>query len=650
MTDHPELLAALFNEESMRELDAIECRALSGMAPRSAILPSQWCQTNYWINKGPRQGYMIPDPYQNEILDAFARPEVREIIVKKPQQIGWSAICNVFCFWSVDIHQSDVLMVQPSVDTAEKYSKERIEPGIESCRHLLDQLILPNAKHSGSTTRNKYFRSGGSIFVASGTAPKELRSFSTGRIVLDERSGMAVDIGGEGDPGEIARGRGETYDDLIVLEGSTPAKPPGIDPIDIGYERSSKALFNVPCPFCNALQPFWWRDPQKPKEYMLKFDYDHATRRLIPGSVYYRCLYCGHPIDETWKARMVHAGAWVHRRPEIKDVLGYWLNSLYLVAKPNWDSLAQKWLDAQASPSKLRSFIHLHLAECFEEKGQSVSPNWLRELANKDKRDRAIVPDGTALLIVTCDVQTAAGGRLEAQVVAWFPNESAALVDHQIFTGDPLQPDVWADFDAWRLNGWRHEHGARMHAHFIMIDSSDGGTQDAVYAYCQPRMSEGVYALKATNSISAAGYAQDGFTRKNTIRFFLVATDATKQAVYSRLAQPIGQMRSIALPAWCSDEYLAQVCAEKRVKHENPKTGGITYVWVKVRDRNEGLDLWSYQIAGYWVLTQILYPELGGPDGQSILESLARQASEAREEVSYSDGGGRRILSRGYQG
>lgn len=650
MTDHPELLAALYNDEALAELEAIERRALAGMAPPSSILPSQWCQKNYWINKGPRQGYMVPDPYQVEIMDAFARPEVREIIVKKPQQIGWSAICNVFCFWSVDVHQDDVLMVQPSVDTAEKYAKERIEPGIESCQSLRDQLILPSAKHSGSTTRNKYFRSGGSIFVGSGSAPKELRSFSTGKIVLDERSGMAVDIGGEGDPGEIARGRGETYDDLTVLEGSTPAKPPGIDPIDTGYERSSKALFNVPCPFCNAMQPLWWRHPQNPKEYMLKFDYDGATRRVHPGSVRYKCMHCGKSIDESWKVRMVHAGTWIHRRPEIRTVLGYWLNSLYLVAKPNWDSLAQKWIDAQASPSKLRSFIHLQLAECFEEKGQSISPSWLRELANKDDRPRAVVPDGAALLIITCDVQTAAGGRLEAQVAAWFPNEAAVLVDHQTFAGDPLQRDVWEDFDAWRLAGWDHERGARMHAALALIDSSDGGTQDAVYAYCQPRMAEGVFPLKGTNSISAAGYAQDSFTRKNTIRFFLVATDATKQAVYSRLSQPVGQMRSIALPAWCSDEYLAQVCAEKRVRTENPKTGGVTFAWHKTRDRNEGLDLWSYQIAAWWVLTQILYPDLGGPNGQAYLEDLARQASESKEEVTYAEAPGRRIRSRGYVG
>lgn len=649
MKEDSNLLATLYHDDSLRALDEIEARSLALLAPPSNLLPSDWARANYWITTGSRKGYCSPDPFQIEIMDAPVRPGVREVIVKKPQQIGWSMICNVFIGFSIDQFGDDVLMVQPSVDTAEKYAKDRLDPMIENCPALGDQLVLPTAKHAGSTTRNKYFRRGGSIFVASGTAPKELRSYSTGKIVLDERSGMLVDIGGEGDPGIIARGRGETYDDLVVLEGSTPAKPPGIDPIDTSYERSSKALYYVPCPHCGAMQPLTWRNPNKPGEYMLRFDYDHATRRVFTDTVHYQCLYCGKAIDEKHKYSMIAAGKWVHQRPEIIDVLGYWLNSLYLVARPNWASLAQEWLDAQASPSKLRSFIHLRLAECFEEKGQSVSPNWLRELANEDKRPRAVVPDGTAILIITCDVQSGGGGRLEAQVVAWYPNEAAVLVDHQIFPGDPLQPDCWADFDAWRLAGWRHERGARMAAHLILIDSSDGGTQDAVYSYCKPRMAEGVYPLKGTKNISAAGYAQDSFTRKNTVRFWLVATDATKQAVYSRLAQPVGQVRSITIPAWASEEYLAQVCSEKRIKTENPKTGGITYEWHKLRDRNEALDLWSYQIAGYWVLTQILYPDLGGTDGQTHLEDLARQASESKDEVTYGHASGRRIRSHGYR-
>lgn len=647
-SDDSALVATLYHEDSLQALDDLESRTFALLAPPSGILPSEWAQKNYWITTGSRKGYCVPDPFQVEIMDAAARPGVREIIFKKPQQIGWSMICNTFIGWAVDIHGQDVLMVQPSVDTAEKYAKDRLDPMIENCSTLADQLVMPTAKRPGSTTRNKYFRRGGSLFIASGTAPKELRSFSCARIILDERSGMLVDVGGEGDPGMLARGRAETFDDLVILEGSTPAKPPGIDPIDTGYERSSKALYHVPCPHCNATQPLTWRNPYKPKDYMLKFDWDRVSRRVYPDSVHYRCLYCGEQIWEKTKYAMAAAGTWVHQRPEVTDVLGYWINSLYLLAKPNWPLLAQEWLDAQASPSKLRSFIHLRLAECFEEKGQSVSPNWLRELADQDERPRAVVPDGAALIIITCDVQTGGGGRLEAQVVAWYPNEAAVLVDHQIFPGDPLQPDCWSDFDEWRLAGWAHEKGARMQAHLVLVDSSDGGTQDAVYSYCQPRMAEGVFPLKGAKNISAAGYAQDSFTRKNTVRFFLIATDATKQAVYSRLAQPVGQGRSIALPKWCSEEYLAQICAEKRVKTENPKTGGISYEWHKVRDRNEGLDLWSYQIAGYWILTRILYPDLGGPEGQAYLEQIARTASATPEgEVQYQQASGRRIRSRG---
>jgi phage terminase large subunit GpA-like protein len=650
LVEEAALQVALYSPETMDSIDEMEDRVMALLAPPARILPSEWARTNYWITTGSRKGFMVPDPYQIEIMDAAADSEVHEIIFKKPQQIGWSAILNVYFMWNVAVHAEAVLMVQPSVDSGEKYCKDRLDPAIENCEVLNELLVLPTAKKGASTTRNKYFSNGASFFCASGTAPKELRSYSCPKIALDERSGMRVDVGGEGDPGMLARGRAETYDNWQVLEGSTPALPPGIDPIDTSYERSSKGLYHVPCPHCQAMQPLTWRHPFKTGEYMLQFVADPITKKVDPESVHYRCLYCGEQIDESSKIAMIEAGKWVHQRPEIRDVRGYWINSLYLCARRNWHAMAQEWVDAQGSPSKLRTFIHVRLAECWEERGQAVSPNWLRELADQDERPRGIVPDGAAIVEVTCDVQDGGGGRLEASVVAWFPNEAAVLVDHQIFPGDPLQPDCWDDFDAWRLAGWQHANGARIQAHIVLIDASSGGHQDAVYSYCQPRMAEGVFPIKATNSISSPGYAQDCFTKKNTIRFFLIPTDATKQAVYGRLAQPVGQTRSIALPKWVSEEYLAQISSEKRLKVENPKTGGISYQWIKLRPRNEALDIWSYQIAGWWILTKILYPDLGGPDGQAYLESLARQASASHETVEYAQTVGRRIRSKGYGG
>jgi phage terminase large subunit GpA-like protein len=79
----------------------------------------------------------------------------------------------------------------------------------------------------------------------------------------------------------------------------------------------------------------------------------------------------------------------------------------------------------------------------------------------------------------------------------------------------------------------------------------------------------------------------------------------------------------------------------------NPKTRTTKHQWTKKQDRNEALDLWVYALAGFWILTRILAPELSGPEGQKQLERLAARASGKVPQAQDSGRGGLRMVSRG---
>lgn len=631
------------------ELKIVNARLQKLWLPPPRISIEEWAQEHRVLPMASgRPGQWQADPIQRGIQDACCDPEVGEVVFMKSVRLGWSEICNNCIGWGIDIHGMAMLMLQPSRDTAEDYCKDRLDQMIEGTPSLLSRLRVSNSKSSGSTTRYKRFRNGGNIFVASAGNPRELRSRRARWIIEDEADGYKNDVSNEGDPDKIVRKRQDEYGiDGKLLIGSTPALPSGISRIEKAYTRSSQGIYLNPCPHCNAMEPFLWRDPSNPKRYLLAFEKD-KDNQVIPESVHWTCIRCGAAIEEKWKVPMMEAGDWLHRRPAITRVKGFWANALYATTHGHWAKLAQEWVDAQGDQLELKAFVNLNLAETFSEPGQSLDKDALRARADANEAPRGIIPDGTALIVVTVDVQTAGAGRLEAQVVAFDLDERAQLVDFQVFPGDPIQDVVWEDLDAWLLAGWDHVSGSRAMPHLTLIDARDGNVKDSVYRFCQLRADRWVFPQMGMDAISSKGWAEESSAKKSTVRMFLSSTDDLKQVLFSRIGINAGAPRSINIPAWVSKDYLEQLAGEKRVPVTDLKTRKTTYKWVKVGGRrNEVLDLWVYALSGLWILTRILAPYLSGPDGRSYMEALAKAL---RDGVLESDGQVRRIRSKGIYG
>jgi phage terminase large subunit GpA-like protein len=75
------------------------------------------------------------------------------------------------------------------------------------------------------------------------------------------------------------------------------------------------------------------------------------------------------------------------------------------------------------------------------------------------------------------------------------------------------------------------------------------------------------------------------------------------------------------LPDWVDEEYLAQLTAEKAIR-KYVKGRGAVREWVKLRERNEALDLEVYALAALYI------------GGQSLLRSLEDRAAQFARPVS----------------
>jgi len=638
---------------ALEHLSRVQKRLRALWMPPPRISIEEWAQAKRVLPADSgRPGQWQADPIQREIQESICDPEVQEVVFMKSTRLGWSEICNNALGWGIDVHGMAMMMLQPSRDTAEDYCKGRLEQMIEGTPALANLLRISTSQGSGSTTRYKRFRNGGSFFVPSAGNPRELRSRRARFVIEDEADAYKNDVSDEGDPDKIVRRRMDEFgSDGKLLIGSTPGMPQGISRIEKAYTKSSQGIYVMPCPHCNALEPFRWRDPANPNTYLLRFE-KTVDHQVIPESVRWTCIRCGAAIEERWKVQMMEVGHWLHRRPAITRVKGYHANALYAMTHGHWARMAQEWVDAQGDQLELKAFINLQLAETFSEPGESLETDELRRRADAWDGQRGIVPDGVALLVVSVDVQTAAPGRLEAQVVGFDADERAFLVDFQVFGGNPVESSVWEDLDAWLLAGWSHESGARMHAHLVLIDARDGNTKASVYDFCQIRADRWVFPQMGMETIASKGWAEESSSKKSTVRMFLSSTDDLKRALFSRLGIPVGAPRSVNLPSWVSHDYLKQLAGEKRVPVTDKTTRKTTYRWVKTGGaRNEALDLWVYNLSALWILTRILAPYLSGPEGREQMLTLADVARNGG--VASSGGGqtdGRRIRSRGFQG
>jgi len=596
------------------DVDAIIAQVLREYARPAAVeAVSEWSERCIVLSSkdsaepGPYR--IARTPYAIEPMDCLSQHSaVEEVVLMWGAQTGKTRIGSNWVGYVIDTNPGSIMLVQPTLNLAKRYSRQRLAPMIQESPALRGKISENKSRDEANTTLMKDFP-GGVLVLAGANSAADLRSMPVRDLFLDEVDGYPLDVDGEGDPCTLAEARQSTFSRRKRLRTSTPTTKDA-SRIEDSFNAADRCRYQVPCPHCGTRQVLEWGAD---KPYGVKWD------RLPDGqpdrdSVRYVCAANGCEIREHHKATMLPAGAWVADVPGAQGgrVRSFHLSSLYApLGWLSWAQLADEWHKAiekarTGDTSLLRVFINTRLAETFQEQGDKADEHALRRRA--EAYPLRTVPHGA--LVVTAGVDTQ-GDRLEAYAWAWGRGEESWLVDHVVLYGDPSLPETepgspWAALTDWRRLALQHATGAAIIITATAVDSG-GHHTDMVYRYARRHAGEHVLAVKGSSmpgraiiaKPTAIEFNHHGKRIKNGGQLWLVGTDTAKGLLYGRMqvqdAGPGYVHTCAALPSYVWEQLTAERVVTRYIK------GHARRDWVKPAGRrNEALDCAVYAMAAAW--------------------------------------------------
>ena len=184
------------------------------VAPPPILTVSQWADRYRKLSAEsaaePGQWNTDRAPYQREILDAVNDPACEEVVIMSSAQVGKTELILNTIGYYVDYDPAPILVVQPTLDMAQAFSKDRLAPMIRDTPALTDKVKDSKSRDSGNTILHKKFP-GGHITMAGANSPASLASRPIRIVLMDETDRYPASAGGEGNPIKLAEKRTNTF-------------------------------------------------------------------------------------------------------------------------------------------------------------------------------------------------------------------------------------------------------------------------------------------------------------------------------------------------------------------------------------------------------------------------------------------------------
>jgi phage terminase large subunit GpA-like protein len=551
-------------------------------------------------------------PFTREIMDCLSPSHPCDhVVFMKPAQITGTQLILNWNGYTIDVCPGPFLIVEPTVDMAKKLSKQRLQEMILDSP-VLNSLIKPSREKDGGNTLLCKEYPGGVTILTGANSASSLRMMPIRNLALDEVDSYPLDLDGEGDPIALAVKRTTTFGrrrKIFIL--SSPTEKDN-SRIEREYLMSDQRKYHLPCPHCGHMQHLQWSG--------IKFRHDEKYKLL--SEVTYICENCACIIEERYKTDMLTNGKWIAGNTEGRCP-GFHINGLYSpLGWLSWKEIVLEFLKFKKMNDEplQKAWTNTVLAETWEAKGATLEHTYL--FNRRKPATDSLNPD---IVLLTCavDVQD---DRLECKVIGWQQGEECRVVEIKILIGSPAEMLVWENLREFIQKTYLHEHGL-MRIVATTIDT--GGHYTAkTYEFVKSCDDTKVFAIKGSSTPGSPISGKPSM-QKNGVNLYMIGTDTIKDLLFNRLLKITEPGPGyIHFPDILDEDYFKQLTAEKKVTKY--VRGFKKYEWVKIRKRNEQLDLMVYNIAALYIIAYVVFPNL---TISQILDSLRQKSPKHGQKV-----------------
>jgi phage terminase large subunit GpA-like protein len=455
--------------------------------PPPRLSMAAWADEHFRLPSGDaNEGRWHTHPYQREILDAMSDPSIERVSVKKSTQLGWSKLVQIMLCYHIAHDPCRILVVQPAIDDAEKYSKEDIEPMLEDVPALRGKVAAPKSRDSKSTILMKHF-DGGNLSLVGANSARGFRRVTRRVIALEECDEYPRSSGNQGDPCTLAIRRSDAFWNRKIVAGSTP-RIEGFSRIEDFFLAGDQRRRYLPCPRCGVYHTLDFEN--------LKWPTDH------PEQAVFLCPANACTIEHRSLRDMDAAGEWRAEKPEHftetnrHRSFSIWAAYSYL---PNvtWGQIAVEYVKGvRGGPETHQAVVNTVLGRTWTE--SATEPlDWERLYQRREAYPIGTCPPGVLLLVCGVDVQKDV---LKYEVVGFGRDKRSWSIDAGVLSGDTadLGKGPWAKLSALLERQVPHAYGTALDISLLAVDS--GFNTLTVYAWARRYPMTRVIAIKGQPS------------------------------------------------------------------------------------------------------------------------------------------------------
>ena len=512
---------------------SISREKLSNWAERVICLPSA---------VAAEPGKLKLHPYQRAIADAIADPRVERVSVLKSARVGFSTLLVAGVAHYIVRDPSPILVVMPTMSDSRDFMITDIEGVFADSPDIADCLPMPHPGRSDRNTITHRMFEGGSLKIVHAGAPRNFRRVSSRVLCIDEIDACSQNLQ-EGDVTSLAIQRTMTWPNRKLVFGGTPLDTQ-TSTIARLYAESNQQVWEVPCPSCGTFHEIVWESLQWPEN--------------RPEEAAWCCPSCEELIPEKHKGAMTRQGVWTAKNPPAGNRhAGFKINSLSsMLPNAAWGKLAAEYLLAKDDPALHRVFVNTVLGLPWQEAGDEVDEEALRNRAEAFSLDE--MPAEVLWLTAGIDC---ADDRLEVVIAGWSKTECYVLA-HEVVWGAIDDDYTWRSLDELLRRQYTHPSGGVLKLDAVCIDGGDGGHLDLVSGFTRKRSARRIMCTKGVAGFSRLAIQPSKSKLRNGARLWLVGVDNLKSRIFAQLQRG----SAIRLSETLEPVFYEQLASERKVR------------------------------------------------------------------------------------